>query len=318
VRGIVRDDARTGASAAPRARGVARPRTGFVALLLVVLAGCAFELAYDNVPRLARWFAGEFIDMDDAQEARFDAGVREAWDWHRKNHLPRYADLLDDLPRRFADGAEPAEIAAIIVTVYAWAFEIEERVQPMSIELLASLSDAQVGKLERQLRKSNEELAKDERNRSLEENRREWHKQTASRFSNFSGRLNDAQNVYLAEQSVRYLPDTVLWVEYRSRWQADLLELLALRADREHFAEGFRQLAKHRERYYGAELTQVWKNNEALAADSTAWLINSLTPAQRDRFYERLAEFSGELRTIAGGGDPGNLSGAVCSVVDAC
>jgi hypothetical protein len=303
---------------APRPPGAVPLRTCLVALLLFVLAGCAFELAYDNVPRLARWFASEFIDMDDAQEARFDAGVREVWNWHRKDHLPRYADFLDDLPRRFADGAEPGEIAAIIATFYAWSVEIEERVQPMSIELLGSLSDGQLGELERKLRKNNEDLAKDERGRSLDENRAEWRKQTAKRFSQFSGRLSDAQNAYLAEQSVRYLPDTVLWAEYRGRWQADLLKLLALRDDRERFAAGFRELGANRARYYGTELTRVWENNEALAADSTAWLINSLSPAQRDRFYERLAELSADLRSIAESGDVGELPGSVCSVVGAC
>jgi hypothetical protein len=188
----------------------------------------------------------------------------------------------------------------------------------MSIELLASLSDEQVGALARRLNENNEELAKEERERSLEENRAAWQKETAKRFSRFSGRLNDAQNAYLAEQSARYLPDTVLWAEYRARWQADLLKLLGLRHDRERFAAGFRELAANRERYYGTELTRVWENNEALAADATAWLINSLSPAQRERFYERLAELSTDLKNIAEGGDSGALSGTLCSAVGAC
>jgi len=271
------------------------------ALVLSVCAGCAVRLAYDNVDRLARWFANDFVSMDDAQRATFDVGVAEVWAWHRREHVPRYADFFDAVQSVLADGTDRAEIEAIVNTVIGWAMEIEQQSLPVTIDLLVSLNDAQVAALGRRMTESNDELAEDERGRTLEQSRRTWQKETASRFSRFSGRLTAAQTAYLADQSVRYLPDTVLWAEYRARWQADLMKLLEARADRERFAAGFRDLSASRERYYGAELTQVWSNNRALGAEVAAWLVNSMTNPQRVRFDDRLAELAADFRSL---GDP--------------
>jgi hypothetical protein len=256
--------------------------------------------------------------MDEAQRARFDQGVLEVRDWHREAHAPRYAAFLEALPSVLDDGSSAAEIEAIVNTVIDWALEIERQSLPVAIELLASLTDEQVAALGRRMAESNERLAKDERGQTLEESRRAWQKDTASRFARFSGRLTAAQTAYLAEQSVRYLPDTVLWAEYRSRWQADLMKLLEGRADRDGFAEAFRTLAANRERYYGAELTQVWANNRALAAEVTAWLINTRSPQQRNRFNERLADLASEFRSISGGAPPGPLPDELCTAVLRC
>jgi len=271
------------------------------ALVLSVCAGCAVRLAYDNVDRLARWFANDFVSMDDAQRATFDVGVAEVWAWHRREHVPRYADFFDAVQSVLADGTDRAEIEAIVNTVIGWAMEIEQQSLPVTIDLLVSLNDAQVAALGRRMTESNDELAEDERGRTLEQSRRTWQKETASRFSRFSGRLTAAQTAYLADQSVRYLPDTVLWAEYRARWQADLMKLLEARADRERFAAGFRELSASRERYYGVELTQVWGNNRALGAEVAAWLVNSMTNPQRVRFDDRLAELAADFRSL---GDP--------------
>lgn len=295
-------------------RGKNRLRGAVLAgLLLLLTTGCAVQLAYDNVDRLARWFASDFVSMDESQRVQFDAGVAEVWAWHRRTHIPRYADFFDALPSVLADGTNAAEIEAIVNAVIEWALEIEQQSLPVTIELLTSLSDEQVGALRTRMAESNDEIAEDEREQTLEQSRREWKKQTASRFSRFSGRLTRAQDAYLAEQSARYLPDTVLWAEYRGRWQADLMQLLEHRSDRERFATGFRDLSSSRERYYGAELNAVWDNNRALAADVTAWLINSLSAPQRIRFNDELASLAAEFREISGadGATPTDVCGPV-------
>jgi len=79
------------------------------------------------------------------------------------------------------------------------------------------------------------------------------------------------------------------------------MKLLEARADRERFAVGFRDLSASRERYYGAELTQVWSNNTALGDEVAAWLVNSMTNPQRVRFDDRLAELAADFRSL---GDP--------------
>lgn len=290
------------ASNQERKPGIYRKARAAVAVTLLVLfgAGCAVQVAYDNMDRLARWLASDFVSMNGLQRARFDAGVAEVWAWHRSEHLPRYADFFDAVRASLADGTDTAEIEGIVNTIIDWALEIEQRALPVTIDLLASLSDEQVAELGRRMAESNAELSEQERDQTLEQSRRDWQKQTASRFSRLAGRLTPAQNAYLGEQSVRYLPDTVLWAEYRARWQADLMALLRHREDQQRFAAGFRELTANREGYYGAELDRVWTINRALSAEATAWLVNSMTVGQRTRFDDRLAELAADFRSLAG------------------
>lgn len=266
---------------------------------LFLLTGCAVQLAYDNVDRLARWFANDFIDMNPAQQSQFDGGVATVWAWHRADHLPRYVDFLEATRRSLADGADPDEIEALVNTVIGWAEEIEARSLPVAIDLLASLDEQQVGALRERLAASNAELADEELGESLEASRTRWRKDFASRFAQFVGPLTDPQKRYIDAQSVRYQPEQVLWAEYRGRWQADLVRLLAERADRPRFDDGFRLLAARREAYYGAELEAVWENNRGLSGEVSAWLLNNLSDRQRLRLDERLADLAEELRALA-------------------
>jgi hypothetical protein len=286
-------------------------------LLVALVGGCTVRLAYNNLDRLARWAISDYISMDEAQRQRFDVGVREVWDWHRAAHLPRYADFFDALQTLASNGTDAEEIEAIVNTIVDWVLEIEAQAHPMAVDLLTSLSDEQVAALRRRMVENNERLARDERRQTLEQSRRAWQRETASRFSRLAGRLTSAQRAQLARESARYQPDTALWAGYRERWQAELLRLLAVREDREYFAAGYRTLTADRAQYYGDALTAVWANNRALAAEMTAWLINDLNPRQRTRLQARLQGLAADFRQLASGMEEGGAD-EFCTIVLEC
>src|SRR5690606_13259062 len=119
------------------------------------------------------------------------------------------------------------------------------------------------------------------------------------RFTQFSGRLNPVQNLYLDAQSRNYLPELVLWAEYRRRWQRDFLERLKDRSDVDALERDLRWLSAERQRYFSAELIGIDAHNERLAREITIWLIGSLTDRQRARFQERLTDLADDLRQLA-------------------
>ena len=86
-------------------------------LCAVVLAasGCSIKLMYNNADRLARWAANDYIQMDDQQQAYFDAEVRAVHYWHRTRELPLYADYLDSLSSNMKNGVSEAEVQDILM-----------------------------------------------------------------------------------------------------------------------------------------------------------------------------------------------------------
>ncbi len=125
---------------------------------LVLIAGCATRLAYDNVDRLVHWYVSDFISMDSAQRARFDDEFAVLWQWHRASELPRYAALLDEARLALLDGADAAEIDRLVDAAIAGLLELEQRALPVAISLLTSLTDKQVVALRAQLDDNNREL----------------------------------------------------------------------------------------------------------------------------------------------------------------
>lgn len=267
--------------------------------LLLLGSGCSVRMAYNNLDRLARWSVSDYIDLSDTQRACFDAAFDRLWRWHRAEHLPQYAGFLQELRGTLGDGIDEAEMRVLVDRVVAWADEIEQQGLPAAAALLASLSDAQVARLAEALEARNRELAEPEQGVSLVRAQRGWQEEFTGRFTEFSGRLTRGQREYLARQSARYVPELVMWADYRRRWQRDLLALLAHRDDRAAFTRGFAELSAQRERYYGTELAAVVAGNERLAREASAWLVNHLTARQRERFFRRLDDLAEDLQVLS-------------------
>jgi len=275
-------------------------KTGALLLVLVLVSsGCSVKLAYNSLDRLTRWWANDYINMDDQQRAYFDAAMDELLYWHRTDQLPLYAGFLDAVEVSLSDGTDEQELQSMINTMLGWGDEIQDKGVPIATELLASLSDEQVALLSRRLEESNMEWEEPEAGKTLEEARAGWAKEFMDRFSRLSGRLNGEQRAYVNAQSVRYIPEMELWADYRRRWQADLLALLKQRDDLDFFGRGFARLAEQREAYYGDELTAVFDSNIELNLELSVWLINNLTSRQQKRFLQRLDDLARDFRELA-------------------
>jgi hypothetical protein len=272
-------------------------RCWLLPVLVLCTSGCSVQLAYNNLDRLARWSVSDYVTLDEPQRRYFDAAVHDLWVWHRRSHLPSYAQWLEELT--LDQPLDEADMQRLVDQAVEWANDIAGRAVPIAAELLASLSDEQVARLARALAESNQKLADEELGITLAEAQRNWQKETGDRFSQFSGRLTGAQNAYLAEQSIRYIPQQVLWADYRRRWQADLLALLAYRHEAADFARAFEQLVANQSLYYGGELTAIVNSNRQLTREVSVWLISSMTDRQKQRFGDRLQGFADDFRTLA-------------------
>ena len=148
------------------------------------------------------------------------------------------------------------------------------------------------------LDKSNEEIAEDELDISLEKVQANWARDFADVLERFVGRLQRDQKDYILRKASAYQPERVLWAEYRQRWQADFIKLLA-RRDQKGFAEDFIALSKARDAYYGEAFTKVSAENIQLSREVAAHLLSNLTIRQSERFSESLLELAEDFEELA-------------------
>ncbi len=285
---------------------------GGVSFLL--LTGCTVATTYNNLDRLARWQIADYVDFDDRQDAYFRAELDRVLYWHRVSELPVYAERLDQLAREINQEFTEPTLEAMIQDVRTWAERIEAEAMSMTIELMLSLTDAQVAELPARLEKANAEFAEDELDIDLSEVRENWADSMVDGAKYFMGSLTREQRDYVQAQSLRYQPEQVMWVEYRRRWQAALLEALAGRREATAFETRYRQLVKERESFWSPEFTRVSKSNDALRREVTLMLLRTANDQQRERMTERLSGFSQDFRELTAAAEIPGPSGGGCLI----
>jgi len=271
------------------------------AVLLVVLgmcSACSVKFAYNNVDRLVRWQVGDYFDLDAEQKAYLQTQVQALLAWHRVNHLPQYAQYLDGLAIQLSDGVSETQIAGIFDQFLVWGYEIEDKAMPTTVQLLASLSDEQVEALPDKLEKSNLEISEDELGLNLAQIQTGWADDFEDVMERFTGRLDREQRAYIDRRASTYVPERVLWAEYRRRWQVDLLALLE-RRQHDEFAQQFRALSKAREDYYGKEYTSISEQNIALGREIAAHVLSNLSDKQSARFTQSLQDLAEDFQELA-------------------
>jgi hypothetical protein len=76
-----------------------------VATCSLILAGCGMiDLAYNNAPSLVANEIDNAFDLSEMQNSQLDSRLDQFFDWHRKQELVRYQQLLDQAALATADG----------------------------------------------------------------------------------------------------------------------------------------------------------------------------------------------------------------------
>src|SRR6185295_17419252 len=85
---------------------------GVLALGAALAACSAVKLAYNNLPEVGYWWLDGYVDFDDAQTPRVREELRQLLAWHRRDELPKIADLLQQAQALAPADLTPAQACA--------------------------------------------------------------------------------------------------------------------------------------------------------------------------------------------------------------
>jgi len=215
-------------------------------VLLLALGGCsATQFIYNRVDILVRWYLDDYVTLDRDQRQRFDVRLDALLEWHRREELPTYVELLDDALQILDDGvpldatrhmAERIESAAI-------------RFQDPFLELLLStgedLRPEQRADFVKNLMARQEEFEADRLARSDVEYREDLEARFDKQLSRYMGPLGSEQTARVAVGVNAMTRLDRFWLEDRRVWIEALSDIL-LTADPD-WPEQVRQLIAQRE-----------------------------------------------------------------------
>ncbi|MEO6563557.1 MAG: DUF6279 family lipoprotein, partial [Nitrosospira sp.] len=201
-----------------------------IAVLILVLstfAGCSVvRFGYNQANHLTYWWIDRFVDFNDVQKPRAREALAQWFAWHRRAHLPGYANLLANSQNLVLEDITAERTCGLWTDLRGYMDSAFDRALPMTAEIMLTLTPQQIQNIERRYAKINEEFRDEHLQGDASRRLKKSIKRTAERAEFFYGNLDDAQQE-LITRSVTLSPYEVnIWNTERHRRQQDLVQVL--------------------------------------------------------------------------------------------
>lgn len=272
--------------------------------LAAVLAGCsAVKLGYNNFAEVAYWWLDSYIEFSDGQSPRVRQDLARLHSWHRRQELPRLAELLHRMEELAPGDITDAQACAFVPRIRERVLATAHQAQPALITLAMNLSPDQLQHLQRKYERNNAEYRKKWIEASAAEVADKRLRQFLDRSESIYGSLDEPQRAVLRRQLEQSVFDGRKVLAERMRRQQDALrtlhrlsgEPLSFAAARSlvdgYFARVDEPPDPAHRRYRHALMDEGCR--------AFASLHNSTTPAQREAAERRLRAYQRDLRELA-------------------
>lgn len=280
-------------------------KRGLLLCLLVLLQGCsAVKLGYNQMPALSYWWLDGQLSFKGEQSDQVKEALQQLQQWHREQELPRYAELLQKLQEMSTRDVDAQQVCALWTQVDDGLNRLMAQSMRLAAPIALQLQRRQLHHLVRHWEEKNEDWEKDWLSGSPQQRLDKRLDRAVSRYSDFYGRLNDAQTELLRTQLQKSVWTAEWGRQERLRRQQTLLSAL----------QGLQQ-GKYSTTEAQAILQGVWKQWLAPASGTDrqlytqfvnqscqhlAELHNSTTAEQRQRAARRLRAYEKDLRELVG------------------
>ena len=263
-------------------------------ILAVVVSGCtSTRLAYRFADWGAIWWVEDYIALSGDQEQALERDIRDLFQWHCSQELPRYRDWLDTVIAETDTTATPdsAQIAQYQNQLLALLPPLIEKVTPIAVNLLQSLSDEQVKALAVNMSVRQQEIEQEMLKASLEATASARAERTAERLQTWLGDFSDDQYFRIQMWSAAQAGQTTIWLDSRKHWQQALLDALQNRQQPE-FAATIAALLQQPELARGIEYQQTMVSSQGAMAK----LLSDLLATGGDPALAKVNEKALKLR----------------------
>jgi hypothetical protein len=197
-----------------------------IATCTLILAGCGMiDLAYNNGSTLVANEIDNAFDLSEAQNDQLDSQLDQFFEWHRKEELIRYRQLLDQAALATANGITAAEFMDLNKGIrLAWQRSLEKAIDSLG-DLAVTLTPQQIENYQQYHRESlgkfDDYLQKTTQQREIFRVTRNY-----DRLENWFGDFDEFQESKITAR-LQQLPDIYEpWLRFREARQRALIGIL--------------------------------------------------------------------------------------------
>lgn len=202
-----------------------------ILILALSLMSCSLvKTAYNNAPALIAWRLDDYFDFSAAQKAKLKPALRDLHAWHRKNELPRYVSLLDEIHDDLSHDVSAQTACQRIESIKSNVQMLQTKVIPIIVEVADTLSEKQLQHFEKKLEKRNQEWKEEWWQETLEEQREVRLEKSQDFAEKVYGDLNEKQITLLKQAIAKSdIDPAIIYAEILRRDEDTLSILKALR-----------------------------------------------------------------------------------------
>lgn len=279
-------------------------RTLALLLAVLLLQACStVKLAYNQAPTLLYWRLDSYLDFSDEQAPQVRESLQRLQLRHRREQLPRYAELLQRVQPLLAENISAQQACAVVEQGRSLVGELADPALETLLWLASDLSTEQLKHLERKQGTASIEWKQKWVDISAEQLARLRYEQVLSRSEMLYGSLDEAQKNAIHAGLASAVFDPQRSYAERLRRQQDLLqqlrriqaEQLAPEAARALFRAWVQRVMVSPDPAY-----QRYQQAQIREGCSTfARLHNATTPAQRTRAQQTLKSYEDDFLQLA-------------------
>jgi hypothetical protein len=274
-----------------------------LALVFSAFAGCSvMRLGYNQADYLAYWWLDGFVDFNDAQKPRTREALTQWFAWHRRAHLPEYANLLAHAQNLVAEDITAESTCGLWTEVRGYMDEAFERATPGTVEIASTLTPQQIQNIERRYAKSNKEFHDENLRGDASQRLKKSIKRTVERAEFFYGDLDNMQQELITRLVTLSPYDVSIWNAERQRRQQDFMQVLRqLRGNGLSQEKAQAALRAYVERIHRSPNDDYRKYTEQLSRYNCAFVANlhgTTTAAQRKHAAKKFKGWESDIRGL--------------------
>lgn len=278
--------------------GVSRIAVLFMVLLLGACSSTTFF--YNRLDFIIGWYLSDYVEFNDTQQRIFDRQLDALLTWHRRDELPQYLQLLDDLTLALDAELADTQLRGMYGDIEAAVGRTQVRINAMALAMASELEPEQLlGFIdhldETQLTREAELLGRDrvayddDISERLEDN-----------LGDFLGRLNSDQRQRVREGVSQLTRLDEAWLAERAHWNRQLRQIFTARA-----ADWLMQLQTalaERSTEPSAQRRRHYARNRDITLAILRDVINQRTAKQDRRLRNRLDELREDIAGLTEAG----------------
>lgn len=202
-------------------------KTFFILLLAFSIMSCSLvKTAYNNAPALIAWRLDHYFNFSEAQKAKLKPALQDLHAWHRKNELPRYVSLLDEIHDDLNHDISAQTACQRIESIKLNVQTLQTKIIPIIVDVAETLSDKQLQYLQKKLEKRNQEWKEEWWQETAEEQQEVRLEKSTDFAEKVYGDLNEKQINLLKQAIARSDIDPAITYSEILRRDEDTLTIL--------------------------------------------------------------------------------------------